>query len=114
MTLPKYLYHYYELVNGPFLNITENGVEKAEDIQSKILEGFNSNRPPNYIELRFGLEARLKEAFVAKGGKPSRNDPFYLTLGECQWTRYINPGVIKPEIFNSNEYFTRGADEKPD
>lgn len=97
MIIPEYLYHYYELENGPFRNITEFGMEKAKDVQSKISEGFNSQRPPNYIELRLSFEKRLKEQFVAKGGKPNRNDPFYFTLGECEWAKswYVNPRVLK-------------------
>lgn len=97
MEIPEYLYHYYELNNGPFRNITEHGIEKALDIQRKISEGWNSERPRNYIDLRFGLEAKLKEQFISKGGKPSRDDPFYFTLGICEWAKswYINPGVVK-------------------
>lgn len=97
MKLPEYLCHYYELENGPFRNITENGIEKALDIQRNISEGWNSKRPPNYIELRVGLEARLKEQFLSKGGKPNRNDPFYFTLGACEWAKswYVHPGAIK-------------------
>lgn len=97
MGIPAYLYHYYELKNGPFRNITEFGIKKAFDIQRKISDGWNSKRPPNYIDLRFGLEKRLKEQFISKGGKPNRDDPFYFTLGECEWAKswYINPGVVK-------------------
>jgi len=100
MEIPEYLYHYYEFKNGPFRNITEHGVEKALAIQSKISDGWNKKRPPNYIELRFGLEMRLKEQFISKGGKPTRDDPFYFTLGECEWAKswYINPGVVKIPI----------------
>lgn len=83
--------------NGPFQNITQDGLEKAKEIQSKISEGWNSKRPPNYIELRIGLEAKLKEQFISKGGKPNRDDPFYFTLGSCEWAKswYVNPGVVK-------------------
>lgn len=97
MAIPKYLYHYYELDNGPFRNITELGFEKATDVQSKISDGWNSKRPPNYIELRFALETRIKKQFVSKGGKPNRDDPFYFTLGACEWAKswYIDPGVVK-------------------
>jgi len=97
MTIPKYLYHYYEFDNGPFRNITEHGYEKAVSIQSQISEGWNSRRTDDYIELRFALEKRLKEEFVLKGGKPNRDDPFYFTLGACEWAKswYINPGVMK-------------------
>jgi len=97
MTIPKFLFHYYELNNGPFRNITEYGFEKAISIQNQISEGFNSKRPDNYIDLRFSLEKKIKEQFILKGGNPNRNDPFYFTLGECNWAKswYVNPGVIK-------------------
>lgn len=85
MSTPQFLYHYYEQKNGPFRNITEMGFEKAVDIQASIQEGWNSKRDKNYIKTRFSLEKRLKEHFILKGGKPSRNDPFYFTLGECKW-----------------------------
>ncbi|WP_419212432.1 hypothetical protein ACNR9Q_17090 [Maribacter sp. X9] len=97
MNIPEFLFHYYELDNGPFRNITEHGLKKAESIQNQISKGFNSKRPDNYIELRFSLEKRIKKQFILKGGKPNRNDPFYFTLGECDWAKswYVNPGVIK-------------------
>ncbi|TGV03162.1 hypothetical protein [Flavivirga rizhaonensis] len=39
----------------------------------------------------------MKKAFIVKGGKPNRNDPFYFTLGECEWVKscYENPDVVK-------------------
>ncbi|MCX2680497.1 hypothetical protein OOZ15_11140 [Galbibacter sp. EGI 63066] len=97
MTIPKFLYHYYELDNGPFRNITECGYEKAVAVQNQISEGLNSKRPNNYIDLRFSLENRIREQFILKGGKPNRIDPFYFTLGECEWAKlwYVNPSVIK-------------------
>ena len=102
MNIPKFLYHYYELKKGPFRNITEKGLEKATHIQSQISEGWNSKRPHNYIELRFALENRIKNQFISKGGKPTRNDPFYFTLGACEWAKswYVNPNVIKIPLAN--------------
>ncbi len=97
MNTSQHLFHYYELDNGPFRNITEHGYEKAKGIQRQILKGWNSKRPGNYIELRLSLEERVKKQFISKGGKPSRNDPFYFTLGACEWAKswYENPGIIK-------------------
>jgi len=97
MKIPEYLFHYFELDQGPFRNITNNEFEEAVTIQNNISKGFNSKRPPNYISLRFALEKRLKESFIAKNRKPNRNDPFYFTLGECNWVKslYDNPGVVK-------------------
>lgn len=102
MNIPEFLYHYYEMEQGPFLNITQNQFDEAKNIQNNISVGFNSQRPPNYIELRFALEKRLKEGFIAKGGKPKRNDPFYFTLGACEWMKscYKNPGVVKIPLTN--------------
>lgn len=105
MDIPKFLFHYYELENGPFRNITEYGHEKAENIQKTITEGLNSKRPKNYIDLRFSLEKRIREQFILKGGKPNRKDPFYFTLGECEFAKswYVNPGVIKIPLIDFNE-----------
>ena len=36
------------------------------------------------------VEARLRELFVARGGKPRRCHPFYLVLGESPWFRDLN------------------------
>ena len=104
MNTPKFLFHYYELENGPFRNITENGSEEAKKIQEQISEGWNSKRPNNYVELRLALEERIKEQFILKGGKPNRNDPFYFTLGECNWAKswYLSPGVIKIPLADFN------------
>lgn len=97
MPVPKFLYHYYETEQGPFKNITRNGLKRAQEIQNNISVGFNSNRPSNYIELRFSTEKRLKELFINKGGQPKRDDPFYFTLGPSEWMRscYKNPGTVK-------------------
>lgn len=97
MEIPKYLYHYYEFENGPFRNITEFGLKKAQSLQNQIQKGWNSKRPDNYIELRFALEKRIRDQFIKKGGKPNRKDPFYCTLGPCKWAEswYTHPGVIK-------------------
>ncbi len=104
MNVPEFLYHYYEIEQGPFKNITQNKFEKAKKIQNNISIGFNSKRPPNYIELRFSLEKRLKKEFIAKGGEPKRNDPFYFTLGECEWLKscYKNVSVVKIPLASFN------------
>ncbi|WP_346881080.1 hypothetical protein [uncultured Algibacter sp.] len=109
MNLPVNLYHYYEIEQGPFKNITQNEFDKALEIQKNISVGFNSKRPSNYIKLRFAVEKRLKQAFVVKGGIPKIDAPFYFTLGECPWLKscYDNPGVIKIPLSNfKKEYIS--------
>ncbi|NMH88490.1 hypothetical protein [Flavivirga algicola] len=102
MDIPEFLYHYYEIEQGPFLNITQNKLEEAKKIQNNISVGFNSKRPSNYVELRFALEKRLREGFIAKGGKPKSSSPSYFTLGKCEWMQscYANPGVVKIPLTN--------------
>jgi len=99
MKIPEYIYHYYEKANGPFLNLTTLPKNEAKRILSN-LKGFNSNRPENYYDLRLEHELRLKEIFVQKGGETKRNDPYYFTLGECDWIKswYVNPGVVRIKI----------------
>lgn len=104
MKIPTHIYHYYEIDNGPFKNLTEYGKDRALEIQQNISVGFNSQRPANYVELRFALEKRLKDQFVSKGGVVTRNDPYYFTLGPCEWVSsiYINPGVVKIPLADIN------------
>jgi len=96
-TTPKFLYHYYELAKGPFRNISNVEYDKAQKIISEVSVGFNKNRDPKYLDLRLELEVKLKNAFIAKGGRPTRNDPFYFTLGECKWleTWFGETGIVK-------------------
>jgi hypothetical protein len=47
----------------------------------------NQHRPfgPRYMELRRHTEARLRELFVAAGGRPERGWPHYFVLGDSPW-----------------------------
>jgi len=85
MTIPKYIYHYYELKKGPFRNISMLDYADAKKVLEDIKVGFNKNKDADYLDLRLALEEKLKSDFIAKGGKPTRKDPFYFTLGTCKW-----------------------------
>jgi len=97
MHIPKFLYHYYELKNGPFKNITRIDYNKAQKVLGEVKVGFNKNRGPDYLDMRLELEGKLKRDFIKKGGKPTRNDPFYFSLGECKWleTWFEHTGIVK-------------------
>ncbi|MDP4147229.1 MAG: GNAT family N-acetyltransferase [Bacillota bacterium] len=99
-SMPKYLYHYYEASVGPFKSLTDLPLEEAEKILEDIRqEGitYASKRSKDYIVLRRGLEEKVRNLFVAKGGRPSRKTPHSMTLGECSWIKqwYKNPQEIK-------------------
>ncbi|WP_127533621.1 hypothetical protein [Paenibacillus kobensis] len=82
------LYHYYDLSTGPFRNLSDLDPCEAERILQEIRthkKGFASKRSADYLTIRRNLEARARELFVLKGGKPVRSAPHYMTLGECPW-----------------------------
>ncbi|WP_040949470.1 hypothetical protein [Gorillibacterium massiliense] len=83
-----FLYHYYDETTGPFRNLSDLELEEAEGVLQDIRRknrGFASRRAPNYLEVRRRLEEKAREQFIAKGGKPVRRAPHYMTMGECPW-----------------------------
>lgn len=84
----KRLYHYYEHKIGPFVNLSDLPLDEAKKIQSEINQKgavFASKRDDNYLEIRRELEDKVRDLFIAKGGKPKRSRPNYMTLGPCPW-----------------------------
>jgi hypothetical protein len=82
------LYHYYEYRIGPFVNLSDLPIEKAQKIQSEIKEKgavFASKRDDDYLKVRRELEDKVRSLFIEKGGKPERERPHYMTLGPCPW-----------------------------
>ncbi|WNS43368.1 hypothetical protein [Paenibacillus sp. MMS20-IR301] len=82
------LYHYYDESTGPFRNLSDLAPAAAESVLSGIREqnkGFASKRSPDYLEIRRGLEERARAMFIAKGGRPLRQQPHYMTFGSCPW-----------------------------
>jgi hypothetical protein len=85
---PDLLYHYYESARGPFLNLSDLPLQEAELILERIRrEGvaFASKRAEDYLHIRKGLEEKVRQLFIAKGGRPERANPHYLVLGPCPW-----------------------------
>ncbi len=48
-------------------------------------KGFASRRSLDYLDIRRSLEQKAPEALIAKGGRPVRQFPHYMTLGSCPW-----------------------------
>ena len=87
--IPDFLSHYYEVTDGPFRNLSDLPLAEAEELLQKIrLDGgrrFASQRPADYLAVRRELEERVRQLFIAKGGRPQRKRPHYLILGTCPW-----------------------------
>ena len=85
---PDSLYHYYEASKGPFLNLSDFPLEEAERVLGEIRqkgEVFASQRDEDYVQIRRELETKVRQLFIAKGGKPVRERPHYMILGACPW-----------------------------
>lgn len=88
--VPDYLAHYYEAAKGPFLNLSDMPLDKAEEVLDKIRhegEVFASKRSKDYLQIRQELEDVLRRLFIERGGKPRRQRPHYMILGSCPWLR---------------------------
>ena len=89
LILPDFLSHYYEASDGPFRNLSDLPHAEAEAVLEQIRQGgqrrFAGQRTSDYLAVRRGLEARVRELFIAKGGQPVRERPHYLILGACAW-----------------------------
>jgi hypothetical protein len=87
-TAPLLLYHYYERCRGPFVNLSDLPPDEAEQVLDSIRRAgrtFAGKRAPDYLTVRRDLEARVRVLFEARGGKPLRARPHYMTVGACPW-----------------------------
>ena len=96
----EYLYHYYEKQIGPFKNLSDLTLEEAQAVLGKIKaenQVMAAHRFPGYLERRAELEQIASTMFIAKGGKPVRQVPHYMVVGECAWlqTWYQNGCFVK-------------------
>ena len=92
--LPDFLCHYYEAKDGPLRNLSDLPDEQADEILRRIRnqgDRFASQRNEDYLSVRRGLEAQVRDLFIAKGGRPKRMRPHYFILGECAWLKTWYP-----------------------
>src|SRR5690348_7834488 len=96
MHQPNFATHYYLAENGPFLSLSDLPLGSEDPVFLDLLT--RHKRDPTYrrrygreyIRTRRTVEAKLRELFIARGGKPRRQSPFYLVLGESPWFRNLN------------------------
>ncbi|MDR0898392.1 MAG: hypothetical protein LBN04_11130 [Oscillospiraceae bacterium] len=98
-----YLYHYYDAATGPFMNLSDLTPDEAEAVQAELArqgKGFAAQRDAGYLARRRELEQLARRLFIAKGGRPVRNVPHYMVVGECPWlaTWYADGRFVKIPI----------------
>lgn len=95
----NYLYHYFERDFGPFMSLTALAFEEAKQIlmAQKQAGKFHNPDIDGFLQKRYDRDTKLRDVFIAHGGKPKRITPIYMMLGEHnQWeSAYENPAVIK-------------------
>jgi len=92
--IPDFLCHYYDASDGPLRNLSDLPAAEADAVLQGIrMKGdrFASQRTADYLAVRAGLESRVRELFIAKGGRPRRLRPHYFVLGECAWLKSWYP-----------------------
>ena len=95
-----FLYHYFDKNRGPFLSVTEMPYDSARNLLEENKRKDPKSVNPNiewFLKTRYEMENKIREMFVDIGGKPIRNAPFYMTLGEHPqlMTWFNNPDCIK-------------------
>jgi hypothetical protein len=95
-----YLYHYHESTVAPFLSYGNVSYEDALAMMKAQLERDPHNvnpRPEWFITRRREMESHVREAFIAKGGQPQKQYPYYMTLGahDAMKTWFENASVLR-------------------
>jgi hypothetical protein len=103
-----YLYHYYELKQGPFRNLSSLELKEAKNILQRLKkdeEVFASQRADDYLIIRRELESKARTVFLEKGGTPRTSYPHYMTLGPCEWIKswYRHGSEIKIPVEEFDE-----------
>lgn len=101
--VPKVVTHYHLRDRRPFLNLSD----VPEGSLADVLAGLERDRPTTgnrrtfgrrYIELRSLTEARLRELFEARGGRPERRSPHYFVLGRSAWFEGLAAEMDRVEL----------------
>ncbi len=94
-----FLYHYFERSSGPFRPLTVLPMEQAKQIllEQHAAGKFGNPNVEGFLHKRYSRDKKLRDVFIAQGGKPVRISPIYMMLGEHkQWeSAYNEPAVIK-------------------
>lgn len=81
MKIPDFATHYYLPETGPFRSLLELLGGSEDPVFLDLLTrhqrdpGYRRRYGRNYIGVQREVEARLRELFIARGGKPRRRHP---------------------------------------
>jgi len=97
-SVPSVVTHYYLRHRPPFLNLSDLGEDKIETVLSTLsrehASGTNHRRfGRTYLRMREATEDRLRELFMASGGRPERRHPHYFVLGTSKWFAGLSPDM---------------------
>ena len=81
--IPTHIIHYSR--GEPFLSITSVPSDELKHLIGKLNEtnawGLSRFSDPHYLSQRIQTESQVRDAFIAKGGKPYLTQPIYFFLG---------------------------------
>lgn len=90
--------HYYLPDRAPFLNLSDLDADATAAVyrEMALLRAAGKQHRPfgrRYTEWRSLTEKRLRELFVARGGRPERDAPHYFVFGESPWFEHLADGM---------------------
>lgn len=95
MTIPNYITHYYLADRQPFLSLSDLDLDRHSSTfnelrdRHKVDPGYHRRYGKDYLDRRKRIENTLRCRFIERGGKPTREYPFYFVLGESMWFKYL-------------------------
>jgi hypothetical protein len=96
MKTPQFVTHYYLPETGPLRSLSDLPSGSNDPIFEDLLtrhqrdSKYRRRFSKDYLIHRRMVENRLRELFIARGGKPKRKNPFYFVLGESLWFKNLN------------------------
>lgn len=97
--VPEVLTHYYRPFGRPFLSLSLLSDPEVSEVLAAIA-GFEPLpyrlTHPTYLSERRRIEERMRQTFLAKGGRPERVNPHYFVLGE--FSLWESDGSSKVQI----------------
>lgn len=90
--LPSFLTHYYEGSERPFISLSdlddaslEREFAELAPLPLKLHRFKTLEAAHHYMKLRRAAEAKVRQRFIDKGGKPVLRNPRYMVLGTSKW-----------------------------
>lgn len=87
--MTSYLTHYYSIDKAPFLSLSALPDHDALNIMAELADdtpyGERFKNPVQYLQNRKDTEQWVRQAFIAKGGRPKDNYPISTVLGSSKW-----------------------------